>query len=81
MPEGGVTESGRVAGAGCCLTLSAAVPDAAPLVDVLPIGDELRRLPAAALSARAVTESIGTMPVTCRLLTSEYAGRIDGQKS
>ena len=70
MPDGGVAESGRAAGAGCCLTLSGAVPGAALGVGVLPIGDVLRRLPAAALSARAVTESIGTIPVTCRFATS-----------
>ena len=64
MPDGGLAESGRAAGAGCCLTLSAAVPGVALGVGALPIGDVLRTAPAAALSARAVVESIGTMPVT-----------------
>ena len=79
MPGCGVTESGRAAG-GCCLTLSTGV------VGVEPVGWALtgavQRSPlVAALSARTVAESTGTMPVICRLVTSWYAGRIDGQKS
>ena len=74
VPGCGVTESGRATGA-CCLTLSPGV------AGVLPAGVVPRTPPVAALSARTVAESTGTIPVICLFVTSWYAGRIDGQKS